>query len=101
MMLVRINKEAPRRHRAELEDPCQPYLAAVAEYTGCMRCLSVTGVQRAASVGRLAPVLTERKTKNATKTDSQKRKWWDSPSSSVTFSTASVKPGLPPRGPPV
>src|SRR5262249_45486214 len=38
-----------RRHRAELEDTRQPYLAAIAEYPSCMRRLSVSGVQ---AIGR-------------------------------------------------
>ena len=35
----------PCRHRAELEDTRQLYLAAVAEHPSCMRRLSVSGVQ--------------------------------------------------------
>jgi Transposase DDE domain len=35
----------PRRHRAELEDTRQLYLAAIAEHPSCMRRLSVSGVQ--------------------------------------------------------
>jgi hypothetical protein len=40
-IMRRTRRVPPRCHRAELEDPCQPYLAAVAEDVGPMRCLSV------------------------------------------------------------
>src|SRR5262249_36237027 len=41
----RARRIPPCRHRAELEDTGQLYLAAIAEHPSCMRRLSVSGVQ--------------------------------------------------------
>jgi hypothetical protein len=58
-----------------------------------MRRLSVSGVQRAASVGRFAKVASPARedTKTKSKTDPQKLKWEGSLGSSATFSTASIR----------
>src|SRR5262249_36481197 len=78
----------PCRHRAELEDTRQLYLATIAEHPGCMRRLSVSGVQPRA-VGRAFNSLTPAETKTGPKMLHRK----GLVRSSTTFSTASVRLG--------
>ena len=82
----------PRCHRAELEDPCQPYLAAVAEHADCMHRLSASGVQRQGALDARAKLAgpagkedEERDEKRLSKADRTAR-----PTSSATFSTLST-----------
>src|SRR5262245_16735514 len=78
----------PCRHRAELEDTRQLYLATIAEHPGCMRRLSVSGVQPRA-VGRAFNSLTPAETKTGPKMLHRK----GLVRSLTTFSTASVISG--------
>src|SRR6478672_5887802 len=89
----------PRCHRAELEDPCQPYLAAVAQHADCMHRLSASGVQRQGALDARAKLAgpagkedEERDEKRLSKADRTAR-----PTSSATFSTLSVMYGWRPR----